>query len=86
MWKRGLEATSSEAPVPLVRTSWPPGLDRRRIKAAGRWGREISPSAAAPNGNAAGSLAPMFRVWGHAGWKVFRKLVLGIAGGLWAAR
>ena len=26
MWKRGLEATTLEAPIPLVRTSWPPGV------------------------------------------------------------
>ena len=65
-----------------LRSSWSGrrghrGLDRRRIKAAGRWGREISPSAAVPNGNAAGGFGPDAEGMGAAGWKVFRKLVSG---------
>ena len=51
------------------------GLDRRRIKAAGRWGGGIRPRRRRPTGTPPGALGPVLRVWGHAGWMVFRKLV-----------
>ena len=36
-----------------------------------------SPRRRSPLGTPPGALAPTLRVWGHAGWKVFRKLVSG---------
>ena len=93
MWKWGLEARASGTPVPLVRMPGPPGMGPE-LRPTCRCQRqldvvmdgEISPRRRGPTGTPPGALGSMLSVWGYAGWKVFRKLVPGIAKGLRTTR
>ena len=66
------------------------GTPRERAGGASGWPvvgyGETSSRRRCPTGTPPGALGPMLSVWGHAGWKVFRKLVPGIAKGLWNTR